>query len=182
MAKPDRCLSAAKILTRRGVLFTGATALPFMLAGCESALPRGQDGVFPPTYADGDAARFEAALQPAAPALYYVTAPDCTWCTWWHTSYQPGFERSAARSKLRFVTLHQSTLKGGTGKDEAWPLNLRWVRDRLQRDKRPDGKPVTSYSPAWALVRGTDYLAGASGISGWESVMWPAIQRETGST
>lgn len=165
------------VVTRRGLIATGAAFVPLILAGCETPGP-GPDGIFAPTYASGAAGQAEATLPASAPTLYYVTAPDCQWCSWWQTTSRPGFERSAARTKMRFVVLHMSTLRGGSGKDEAWPMDLRWVRDRVRETKRPDGRPVTSFTPAWALVQNRDFITGAGD---WNNIMWPTIQRVTGT-
>lgn len=153
----------AGVVTRRQIVVSTALTMPLALAGCGGS------------EASADELRVEAALASDAPTLYYVTAPDCEWCRWWANSDEPGFRKSPARSKLKFVTVQASAIK--TRLDDAtWPDAIRWVRDAYR--KQPNARTAI---PLFILVRNHHVIIGASGNEAWKTVMLPGIARETGT-
>lgn len=112
-------------------------------------------------------------MPPDAPTLYYVSAPDCPWCSYWETTDEPGFRRSAARARLRFVTLVASTIRASLD-DATWPPAIRWVRDDYHARY-----PKSWGTPLFMLVRAHTLLASAEGTTRWATVMMPAILKAT---
>jgi len=163
--------------SRRQLLGFGMVALPGLLAACAGASP----APLPPSYATGVLAEKEAALSPDALTLYMVTAPDCPNCHNWDARQGEVFQRSAARTRLRFVILHSYTIHDGSGQDVTWPADLRSLRDAAKVDTRANYLPMTRYTPLFVLARKHEYLLAATGLKGWDDTIWPAIQRETGT-
>ena len=176
--------SSGPLFVRRQILtsligLTGAG----LLTGCAPGWDHKDSGiVIPPTFATGEAGRKEATLPMTAPTLFMVSARDCPNCATWFSASYPAFEQSDARARARFVIMNSFTIKQGSGADSIWPAEYRWIRDAATADKRTEYPPMTAWTPLWALVRGHDYILAAHGLKGWRDVMWPAIQRETGTT
>lgn len=154
--------TAGHMITRRGLVAAASLAAPALLIGCGGG----------PSEAE---LQREAALPPDAPALYYVSAPDCPWCTYWETTDEPAFRRSAARARLRFVTLVAPTIRASLD-DPTWPPAIRWVRDDFH-----ERYPRTAGTPLFMLVREHTLLAGTWGTKGWTAVMIPAVDKATGA-
>lgn len=169
--------------SRRQILTSlGGLAGVAVLTGCaHESMHRDSGVVIPPTFATGEAAQKEAALAAGAPTLYMVSALDCPNCTLWHASDEPGFLRSEARARLKFVVMNSYTIRQGSGADSIWPPDYRWIRDAAAADRNTESPPNTAWTPLWVLVRGHTYIVAAHGLQGWKKFMWPAIQRETGT-
>ena len=152
-------------LTRRGVLVTGGLATTALLAGCQTWEPQ-------PTYATGDAARREAALPPSAPTLYVVNAPECPWCRWWHATHEEEFEKSEARTRLRYVKLMAPRIPDSVT-ESTWPKEDRWVW-RMTVENRLHGTPL------FVLVKDRKFIVGGNNAKLWATKYWPEVQRATG--
>ena len=64
-------------------------------------------------------------------------------------------------------------------KDEAWPADLRWVREAFLATD--EGKSRPDATPRFILAQDNKVILAAAGNAGWKDQMWPKIQEVTGT-
>ena len=102
----------------------------------------------------------------AKPTVIYLSADDCTSCRGWERSDLPAFERSIQRKKVEWREVRVQTLRRINLKSE-WPADLEWLRVQVPE----------SATPRFYLIEGDRLIAKGDGVSGWSSVVLPAIQK-----
>jgi hypothetical protein len=64
-------------------------------------------------------------------------------------------------------------------KDEAWPTELRWVREAFLATD--EGKARPDATPRFILAQDNKVILASRGNAGWKDEMWPKIQEVTGT-
>jgi hypothetical protein len=128
---------------------------------------------------DDAAARHDARLPRSAPTLFYVSAPDCPYCTKWNHVFRASFEASDVRDRLRFVPLATRSVRVGWSNSEVWPTDSRWVWTELER------RQIRHVVPLFVLVQKGAYLASMTGYDqnsdyGWAGGFYGQVLRSVG--
>jgi len=98
--------------------------------------------------------------------LIYVGAEDCAACRAWQRGDGATFRSSADFSRLTYREVKSRHLRDVL-KDESWPEDIRFYRDRL---KRSDGVPL------WLVVSDNDILVQRFGTAAWRNRVLPIIR------
>jgi hypothetical protein len=98
--------------------------------------------------------------------LIYVGAEDCAPCRAWQRGDGATFRSSAAFNRLTYREVKPPHLRDVL-KDESWPEDIRYYRDRL---KRSDGVPL------WLVVSNDDIVVQRFGAASWRSKILPRIR------
>jgi hypothetical protein len=64
-------------------------------------------------------------------------------------------------------------------KDEAWPADLRWVREAFLATE--EGKVRPDATPRFILARDGKIVLASRGNAGWKDEMWPKLMEVTGT-
>jgi hypothetical protein len=105
--------------------------------------------------------------------LVYWSSKDCTWCTYWESSWsgmEAGLKGSEEFKKLTYRVVKNPRLVDPYT-DEYFAPDIKWLKDRLDR-----GEGKVSVRPAWWFYVDKVRVATFAGTKNWDTKILPEIK------